>query len=185
MTGEAPVASLTRRTECAHDEPFRLRLFLDTHVADFADLGPMLRETLLHQQFDAQTASYRALYPKARYEIVECGGAPVGRLAVDFVPGAMLIVDIALLAAWHGRGFGTLLLRGILDEARVAGVSVRLSVLAGNTGALALYKRLGFVVIARTGVDVSLEYPSSRHAEGERLQTAEDGARWRMRSPAR
>jgi ribosomal protein S18 acetylase RimI-like enzyme len=55
------------------------------------------------------------------------------------------VSDLVVLAAHRGRGLGRSLLRAAEARAREAGaLAVRLSVKAGNTGALALYSVEGF-----------------------------------------
>ncbi|MGI8570140.1 MAG: GNAT family N-acetyltransferase [Methylocella sp.] len=95
-------------------------------------LGAPLRERLMRQQFAGQSASYRAQYPDARFEIVERDGAPAGRIVTARTLDAVLIVDIALIDSWRRRGIGASLVNGVLDEARAAALPVRLSVLASN-----------------------------------------------------
>ncbi len=112
-------------------------------------LEPALVGTLVRQQFDGQTAAYAARYPKARYLIVETGGMPIGRMVIDQTTDAITLVDIALLAAWRGRGVGGAVLREILDTAADQGLPVRLRV-AVDSPARRLYARLGFAVVAAT-----------------------------------
>jgi ribosomal protein S18 acetylase RimI-like enzyme len=112
----------------------------------------------MRQQFCGQTASYRANYPDARFEIVECDGVPIGRIVTTRTPDAVLIVDIALIAAWRRRGIGASLVNDVLDEARAAGLPVRLSVLANNAPALRFYLRLGFKQIETSAIDMRLEW---------------------------
>jgi ribosomal protein S18 acetylase RimI-like enzyme len=55
------------------------------------------------------------------------------------------VSDLVVLAAYRGRGFGRSLLRAAEARAREAGAcELRLSVKAGNAGALALYSAEGF-----------------------------------------
>jgi ribosomal protein S18 acetylase RimI-like enzyme len=112
----------------------------------------------MRQQFYGQAASYRASYPDARFEIVEHDGAPIGRIVTARTPDAVLIIDIALIASWRRRGIGASLVNGVLDEAREAGLAVRLSVFANNAAALRFYLRLGFRPIASSALDTRLEW---------------------------
>ncbi|MGB6175887.1 MAG: GNAT family N-acetyltransferase, partial [Methylocella sp.] len=109
---------------------------------------------------------YRA-YPDARFEIVECDGAPIGRIVTARTPDALLIVDIALVAAWRGRGIGASLVYGVLIDARAAGLPVRLSVSANNGPALRFYLRLGFKPIERSAIDIRLEWRDPWHKEAK------------------
>jgi ribosomal protein S18 acetylase RimI-like enzyme len=68
---------------------------------------------------------------------------PAGRLYLDRQADTLLIVDIALLPEWCGRGIGTALLEAMFAEARLSGKGVTISVEKFNP-AQRLYRRLGF-----------------------------------------
>lgn len=152
--GSAP----TRRPETADDARFRLRLFQSTHGAIFAGLDPALAETLLRHQFAAQDVGYRAAFAGARFDIVECSGHAVGRIVTLQSDDATTLVDIALLPEWRGRGIGSALIAALLGEARAAGTRVRLSVARSNVRAQALYRRLGFRVVAADPLNEIMEW---------------------------
>lgn len=165
VTG-AGLAAVARRPERPDDAAFRETLFRETFGDMFAGLDEALRDLVLRQQFAAQTAGYRADHPAARFDIVEAGGAPVGRIVTELAPDALLIVDVALRKAARGRGTGTVVLQEICAEAAAAGVPVRLRVLATNVDAQRLYRRLGFAEVTRTEVDLTME----RRAVPDRLR---------------
>jgi RimJ/RimL family protein N-acetyltransferase len=57
------------------------------------------------------------------------------------------MMGMGLRQAYRGRGLGERLLRATLDAARVVGLErVSLSVYARNTGAIALYRKVGFAL---------------------------------------
>jgi ribosomal protein S18 acetylase RimI-like enzyme len=156
-----------RRTECEADEEFRFDLFRGSRAPgeDLSGLDAPLRERLMRQQFCGQGASYRAQNPNARFEIVEHAGTPIGRIVTERTPDAAVIVDIALIASWRRRGICASLVNGVLDEARAAGLPVRLSVLANNAPALRFYLRLGFKPIESSAIDIRLEWRDPCHPE--------------------
>jgi ribosomal protein S18 acetylase RimI-like enzyme len=166
MPGNGPHAPsfsagrVRRRPEREADGEFCFDLFCDSRAPseDLSALDAPLRERLMRQQFCGQNASYRANYPDVRFEIVERDGAPIGRIVTARTPDAVLIVDIALIASWRRRGIGASLVNGVLDEARAAGLPVRLSVFANNAPALRFYLRLGFRPIASSAIDMRLEW---------------------------
>ncbi|MGH6858277.1 MAG: GNAT family N-acetyltransferase [Methylocella sp.] len=149
-----------RRPEREADDAFRFDLFRGSRPPgeDLSFLDAPLREQLMRQQFRGQSASYHANYPNARFEIVECDGAPIGRIVTARTPDAVLIVDIALVASCRNRGIGAALMRQVLDEARAAGLPVRLSVFACNAQALRFYVRLGFKPIESSAINTTLEW---------------------------
>ena len=152
------------------DGGFCFELFCGSRAPgeDLAALDAPLRERLMRQQFRGQDTSYRAHYPDARFEIVEHDGAPIGRIVTAHTPDAVLIVDIALIAAWRRQGIGASLVNGVLDEARALGLPVRLFVFANNAAALRFYLRLGFKQIESSAIGMRLEWRDPRHPEGMR-----------------
>jgi ribosomal protein S18 acetylase RimI-like enzyme len=152
----SPLGSLRVRPEQPEDEPFRFALFCESRP-DLALLPPPMRDNIQQMQFRAQTAGYRAQFPQARWEIVECAGESIGRLVCDRSQGFLHLVDIALLARTRNGGAGSAILRTLTDEAAAAGIAMRLRV--GHTNPAAnLYHRLGFAVTATDVTDATMEW---------------------------
>ena len=143
----------------AGDEDFLRRVYASTRAAEIGLTGwdAASAEAFLRMQFDAQDRHYRQHYPQARYDIVEQGGVPVGRLYVARGIEEMRVVDIALLDAWRNQGIGSTLLGALLAEAAAAGQRVTIHVEEGNP-AHSLYRRLGFLQIATHGLYRLMEW---------------------------
>jgi ribosomal protein S18 acetylase RimI-like enzyme len=157
-----PLGSLRLRPERDEDQPFRLRLFFDSRPAEFAllqrQLEPAAFDQLMLFQFQAQTMSYRASFPQARFDIIELDRTPIGRVVVDR-PGTQIhIVDQAVVPGMRNRGIGTAIMRALMEEARRTSRAVRLGVAAANEGALRLYRRLGFAPIETKDLYLWLEW---------------------------
>ena len=135
---------ITLRDAVSEDLPFLARLYRDTRRQEVAAWGwlPEQQEMFLRMQFDAQRASYRAVYPGATDRIVCLENTAVGRVLVNEDAAGMRLVDIALLAEQRNRGIGTELLSGLLRECETRGRILRLQVVQGNP-AIRLYQRLG------------------------------------------
>jgi len=84
-------------------------------------------------------------------------GTPAGRLLVDRRPNCWRIVDIAVLAAYRGRGLATRALRECQRQAAEVGAGLALQVTPSNP-ALRLYERLGFQVAGRGAVAVEMRW---------------------------
>ncbi len=165
--------TLRFRHESDDDRAFRYRLFRDSRSDEWErlPLDATLRAQLMRLQFEAQTISYRAQFPDARFDIVELADEPIGRIVVDR-PGTLLrLVDLALVPQYRNRGIGTAILAALIDEAQAVQLPVRLAVATGNEAALRLYLRLGFVPIATTEMDVE------SWRAGHRGRRANDGGR--------
>ena len=134
------------RPETEADVPFLRRLYISTRweeLAPVTDWTDAQKIAFLESQFAAQRHHYLGHYADAAFDILEAGGVPAGRLYVDRQAGTLLIVDVALLPEWRGRGVGTALIEAVFDEARHAGKEVSISVEKFNP-AQRLYRRLGF-----------------------------------------
>jgi ribosomal protein S18 acetylase RimI-like enzyme len=141
---------LTLRTETDADRDFRYRLFCASRQPEFAlVLPPPVFEQVMRHQFQAQTVSYLAEFPRARFDIIELGGRPIGRIIVDRPDDVVYIVDQAVVPELRNKGIGTAIMRGLMEEARAAGVPVRLMAAQGDP-AVRLYARLGFVATDAT-----------------------------------
>lgn len=117
--------------------------------------SPEQKAAFLAQQFAAQTSHYARQYPGMSADVVVLAGEPAGRLLVARSDDEILVVDISLLPAFRGRGVGTALLRGLLDEA-AAGRRLCVHVEMDNP-ARRLYERLGFRPVSEHGIHVLLE----------------------------
>jgi ribosomal protein S18 acetylase RimI-like enzyme len=148
------------RPATAADEPFLRALYRSTREAEFAMLGwtqPQVA-ALCDMQFRAQAAGYRRDHPGAEYLVI-CApaGEAVGRLTRARYPDALLLVDIAVLPAFRGRGAGTWAIRTLQDEAAARAVPLFLHVDKANP-ALSLYQRLGFVIESDDGMRYGMRW---------------------------
>jgi ribosomal protein S18 acetylase RimI-like enzyme len=158
---------LRLRPEREDDLAFRLRLFGDSRP-DLAlvPLAPAAREQLVGLQFRAQTLSYGAQFPQARFDIIELDGVAIGRIVVDRSAAELRIVDQALVPAFRGLGIGSTILRALMEEAGRAQRPLRLHVASNNDAAKRLYARLGFVPIATSLTYTELEWRAPAQEPG-------------------
>jgi ribosomal protein S18 acetylase RimI-like enzyme/quercetin dioxygenase-like cupin family protein len=147
--------SLNLRPEHASDEPFLFELYGSTRAEELAlaNWDEPTRTKFIEMQFRAQRDGYRQMFPNGQFDIVLDSGTRVGRIVVNVTDAEIRIVDLVIAETQRGRGFGTELLRRLLQQAAAAGKPLRLQVVKGNRAAQ-LYQRLGF---AKMGESVSHE----------------------------
>lgn len=147
------------RPVTSEDEGFLRLVYTEGRLAEFAHVAwpPGALEAFLGQQFAAQSAHYAGNYAGAEFLVILLDGEPVGRLYVQRGEREIRVMEIGLLAAARGRGIGTGLLQGILDEGQATGRVVSMHVERHNP-ALRLYRRLGFQVVADLGVYLQLQW---------------------------
>jgi ribosomal protein S18 acetylase RimI-like enzyme len=153
---------LRLRPEQERDQAFRFKLFCESRPAEFAllRLDPTSYEQLMSFQFQAQTVSYRANFPDARFDIIELDGTPIGRIVVNR-PGAVVhIVDQAIVPPLRNRGLGTAIMKALMHEAAASGLPMRLKVASTNDPSMRLYLRLGFVPILSDPLYIEMEWPA-------------------------
>jgi len=135
------------RPETDADLPFLRQLYISTRwdevSAAAVDWSDAQKIAFLESQFALQRHHYLNHYANSSFDVIEQHGAPAGRLYVDRQARTLLIVDIALLPPWRGRGIGTALIEAVFAEARAVGKEVSISVEKFNP-AQRLYHRLGF-----------------------------------------
>ncbi|WP_236585432.1 GNAT family N-acetyltransferase [Dyella sp. EPa41] len=147
----------------AHDGdlPFLRRLYADTRAAELAAVPwpDAARRAFLDSQFTLQHRHYTTNYQPADYLVIEYAGVPIGRLYLHCHDHEATVIDIALLEAWRGRGFGAALLREVqCAAARDALDAVVLHVDLRNLGARRLYERMRFVAEADTGTHLRMRW---------------------------
>lgn len=150
----------SRRVEVEGDQPFLEALCIGAFAEQFApmNLPPPMLAMLTRQQFQAQSAGYRAQFPAARHEIIEADGVGVGRLITDCDGERLQLIDIVFTPASRGQGLGAALIGELMDEARAAGLPIGLHVAHTNVRAAALYARLGFETTADDGVHQAMRW---------------------------
>jgi ribosomal protein S18 acetylase RimI-like enzyme len=140
------------------DAEVLFRIYASTREEELAVVpwDAATKQAFLRMQFTAQDTDYRGNYPGASYDLVVAGEEVLGRLYVDRGAAAWLVLDLALLPQYRGRGIGTALLSGVLADAAAAGKPVHMHVEQFNP-ARRLYDRLGFQQIAEQGIYLLLE----------------------------
>jgi GNAT superfamily N-acetyltransferase len=158
-------AGVSLRPITASDEAFLRRLYASTRAAEMAVVpwSEEQKDAFLRMQFDAQHRFYRSRYGRARFDVIEKDGEPIGRLYVDRGENEIRIVDVALLPEHRGRGIGSARMREILDEARTEGKRVVIHVERENP-AHRWYVRLGFRVVEDLGIYFRMEWTSEKEA---------------------
>ena len=164
---ESKQGTLTLRPETSGDEEFLRGLFVATQASmlEHAPLDAAQKAALLEMQFRAQSASYRAGYPEARFDIIELDGRAIGRLIAAREEGAVRFVDFALSPERRAAGLGTALIGALIEEAAAQGLAVRVDVIWNNAPSLRLCGRLGFVQIGERPPHVELEWRASTAGE--------------------
>lgn len=150
-------AGLQLRPATERDLPFLRAVYRSVRDPELATTGwtEDQKQAFSDSQFALQDRHYRAYYPGALFLVVECEGEPVGRLYLGTAPGPLRLMDIALLPAWRGRGWGKALVRAVLDWADRERRETLLFVEANNP-AYRLYVREGFVDETIEGVYVRM-----------------------------
>lgn len=78
-------------------------------------------------------------------QVVQLDGQDIGLFGVERRPDHWYIDKLYLLPSYQNKGLGSVLLKRVIDDARAAGVALRLHVLEVNP-ARRLYERHGFVL---------------------------------------
>ena len=89
--------------------------------------------------------------------VIEADGLAVGWLKVDLHPTHHQLEQLFLLPSHQGKGTGSEVLQTVMDQARRAGLPVRLRVLRVNP-ARHFYERHGFRVTAETPERYLMEF---------------------------
>jgi ribosomal protein S18 acetylase RimI-like enzyme len=148
----------TLRSATKDDTGFLFSLYASTRRKEMAALGwdSQQEEAFLRMQFDAQRLWYEQAYDQADHSIVVFGEQRGGRWIVLRKERAILLVDVALLPEFQGRGVGTGLLHLLIRESEEAAQALRLQV--GRTNpARRLYERLGFLAVGEDQIYCQME----------------------------
>ena len=149
----AAEAGLRFRPITEDDLPLLYQVYASTRLEELAPVpwSEAQKAAFLTMQFQAQHADYQRNYPDADRLVIMRGFEPAGRLYVGRDEVSHCVIDIALLPAHRGQGFGTALMRDLMDEAGRAGKTLSIHVEKFNP-ALRLYQRLGFETAEDQGI---------------------------------
>lgn len=155
MAIDWPGGVLTLRPETPDDLQFRFDLFVRSRPPEWDQVQLPLDQLtqVMNHQFWAQTNTYLARFPEARFDIVELDGDRIGRIVVNRPGDRIHIVDQAIIPTLRGQGLGTAIMRQLMAEAAAEGLFMTLKVSNANDPSMRLYSRLGFEVLTE-----SLEY---------------------------
>lgn len=103
-------------------------------------------EEFISFQRRAQTEGYGDMFPNAMYFVAEYHHERIGRVVLDFGQNEIRVVDIALIPAARGKGFGGQILQAVQMTAGKVMAPVTLTVRFDHLRAKQLYERLGFTV---------------------------------------
>jgi ribosomal protein S18 acetylase RimI-like enzyme len=148
----------TLRLVRPEDQDFLFKLYASTRAQEIAAFGwPVAQqEAFLRMQFMAQQRSYESAYPQAEHQIVEQGGAPIGRIMVHREKDFARLVDIALLTEYCGKGIGSGLISALMEQCAGDGATLKLQVRQANP-AVRLYERLGFIRAGEDAMYIQME----------------------------
>ncbi len=148
------------RSVAPQDEDFLLSLYAGTRAdeLDQAQWGEGQREQFVKWQFEMQRREYDARFRDAEYDVILVDDSPAGRIWIGEEEQQIRLLDIAILPQFQNRGLGTLLLRRLIDEAKIADKPLRHMVFVLNSDAHRFYERLGFVIIEDLGAYKHMEW---------------------------
>lgn len=139
--------NLRLRRAHPRDQAFLLQLFHSSrlHLSQI----PMPAEfvaALVRQQYDLQRTSYGKQFPDYLNLLIFLNQEPIGNLKLykNEADECLRLLDIALLPAHQGRGYGSTLLRELQNRVAQNDWAFRLSVDRQNRRAKKLYSELGF-----------------------------------------
>lgn len=142
------------------DKPFLFELFrairaprLDFQPGGHPQMAPMIR-----LQFQALEHALAANFPHANHSLLVAVGVPVGRIMESRTPTEVQLVDISLLPARQRQGIGSLVVEGLLDQARAEHLPVRCQVQQNNPGGYIFFRSLGFHLVAHDTAYAHLEW---------------------------
>lgn len=141
------------------DIPFLKKVYASTRDWEMAltDWPEEQIANFLNMQFELQHTHYQKYYPNAEFSIIHINDTPVGRLYLERTDEDILIIDIALLTEFRGKGYGYRLMKDIMAEGQQKNLPVRLHVEKLNP-AMTFYNKLGFKNIKERDIYYLMEW---------------------------
>jgi ribosomal protein S18 acetylase RimI-like enzyme len=152
------------RPVVAEDEEFLVSVYANTRAEELAQVpwSDEQKAAFVKWQFDLQRKEYEANYPHIEYDVILFDERPAGRIWISRDEGHIRLLDIAILDEFQNRGIGTVLLRGLIEEAISSNKKLRHMVFVLNEDAKRFYERLGFVVFEEVGAYLHMEWRGTK-----------------------
>jgi ribosomal protein S18 acetylase RimI-like enzyme len=147
------------------DEPFLFDLYQASRAPELKAVGWTEEQIsdFCQMQYRILTTQHAKTYAGAIDEIVQRGDRRIGRLKVLESDERLLLVDIALMPEFRGRGIGTKLLEQLTNRACTTRKPVVLHALI-TSPARRLYERMGFQTVASENGYVEMIFrPEENH----------------------
>ena len=143
------------------DEDFLIKVYFTTRDdVSMLAVSQEQKNDFMLMQYRARKQHYDAQFPEAKHDVILLDDQPVGRFIVNRQPDEIICIDVSLLPEYRNQGIGTILLRGLIDEAARTNRVFSLHVIQNNR-AVRLYKRLGLSIKGETGFHFKMELPPS------------------------
>ena len=107
-------------------------------------------------------------FSPATHQVIMADGQTAGILCIVSHDTHMQLEKLFLLPAFQRHGLGTRILHDVAEAAARRGKSLRLRVLAVNTGAQRFYERFGFTVSGTTPERLFMEYVPASSSRGRK-----------------
>lgn len=131
--------------------------------------GEIVGLTVLHsaasleRAFEEAGETLRAIVPEADWAAIEARFAATGMLFEGVPEDAVYVLDLAVDAAWHGRGVGRALIAAATDRARRDGARRLALDVAATNPALAFYQRIGLQIVGQVTLDIPVAEEDRLH----------------------
>jgi ribosomal protein S18 acetylase RimI-like enzyme len=137
------------RPATGQDYAFAEQLYIET-------MRPLLRKLKAWDEADV-VGRFRAAFRVADVQIIRVEGTDVGFIQTSETDAEINLDQIHLRKDFRSRGIGSQLIRDLQRAARAKRKALALAVVRGNR-ALALYQRLGFIVIGEDATKLYLRW---------------------------
>lgn len=150
---------VTFRPVCSEDQEFLTAVYASTRAEELSQLpwDAIQRESFVRMQFTAQQQDYQRRFPDGDHQLMLVDGRPAGRVYLARSDEEIRILDIVLVPEHRNKGFGTGIVRNLLEEASKNKKPVRVYVERLNP-ALGFFERLGFLRTEDIGSHFQLEW---------------------------
>jgi ribosomal protein S18 acetylase RimI-like enzyme len=107
---------------------------------------------------EVQARFFEMNWNPEKFQIVVRNGVNIGALAYEVKADHMFLTEIQIDTLYQRKGFGTHLIKLVVNESKAKDLPLLLKVLKQNHKAAELYRRLGFRQISETDTHIMMEF---------------------------
>ncbi len=149
--------NLSFRRVKREDTQLLFDLFCSVVANDFDLFPDEQKQILLRQQYKSMRHAYAGEFPNGQHRIISLHSSFIGQIYTSESANEIRLIDIAIDPEQRNKGFGSMLIKQMINCSTKTNTLIRCNVRAMNVDAQRFYRRHGFTQMQQDGPYLQFE----------------------------